>query len=1003
MSRAEFARRVGVSAVTIYRWELPDDAAEARRPRRSLRNRLHELAQELEVERRDEQLARTRLESAPLLPTSASAVASSAAASTTPFASSAPLGSTARFNSGGSSLEGAAFGARDLLTDDVGKNEFRALERQVLEQLFSARWDQAESVLMHILATPKSGEEERVLAQLGLAMVQVLGRNDARGAFSSLLPVLARATALPTAKAAYRAYAVASLVFSVADGRLFDPGRVRGHAALAERLPTKASDADTRVLVATGLLQSAMALGDVDSFGRRIGRMMGDLRQARQPVPRCMAGLMQAHAARFEGRLSDAISRYAQVVDVARESGFIAAEVGALAYLAQSKLDGAEIAAEAESLCERARSASMGARLASGMQDQLVSAVLAECRVRAGKLAAARDLLVSELSGERFSWPPSELVYGAIRAFGTDVELLQMLKSALARWQGSSVESSSREASRLVDGLLELANGEYATATLTFEVLARATRRGCARPWVTLYAHDLWYMAALLGRDVGAAESAWRHAERMQELLPSAWHGALLRWIRGVELLLADKDAEAVQQLETARATFQLARDQPMLARTQHALLIVAYRAGRATAAEVHESEEALDDKRCALPGLLSLDRIKASTDNGKGLREQMSEELPSALALSVPVSRLSMRGASQHAIMQELISVVSELCTQSVWLEELDASGRPTRMLAGRRATGAASRFEFGDGAGRRLNLGVGRELRAALSSMVRTVVTVASLALEVASLRSRAEPVALTEEIDHEDFEPIEGVVAESAAMRALLQDVRRFADSDATVLITGESGVGKEVIARAIHSASERGSRPFVTFNCSAVPHGLFEGQLFGHRKGAFTGATEAHSGVVRAAHGGTLFLDEIGDLPLDLQPKLLRFLENGEVLPLGATSPQRVDVRVIAATNRELAEMIRQGEFREDLFYRLQVVTLFIAPLRERKEDIIALIRAFMQDLIPEGTATPRISQDAMEALLAHRWPGNAREVRNVVARAVAFSPLPKVLTTEHLRV
>jgi transcriptional regulator with PAS, ATPase and Fis domain len=219
----------------------------------------------------------------------------------------------------------------------------------------------------------------------------------------------------------------------------------------------------------------------------------------------------------------------------------------------------------------------------------------------------------------------------------------------------------------------------------------------------------------------------------------------------------------------------------------------------------------------------------------------------------------------------------------------------------------------------------------------------------------------------------------------------------------LVTGESGTGKEVVARAVHELSARASGPYVVFNCASVPRDLFESQLFGHRKGAFTGAISDSPGVIRAADGGTLFLDEIGELPLDTQPKLLRFLENGEVLPLGEQKPRRVHVRVLAATHRDLGRLVREGRFREDLYYRLNVVPLHVPPLRQRQEDILALARVFLDRLAPDGSVAPELGSDAVSALTHHPWPGNVRELRNVIERAMAYTPVPAVLRAEHLRI
>jgi DNA-binding NtrC family response regulator len=274
----------------------------------------------------------------------------------------------------------------------------------------------------------------------------------------------------------------------------------------------------------------------------------------------------------------------------------------------------------------------------------------------------------------------------------------------------------------------------------------------------------------------------------------------------------------------------------------------------------------------------------------------------------------------------------------------------------------------------------------------------TVGGLALEVATLRNiglaRAEAGATDEDGG------VPGLVAASPSMRALRSEIARLAGSRATVVVQGESGTGKEVVARAIHDLSTRARMPYVTFNCAAVPRELFEGQLFGYRRGAFTGATQDHPGVLRAAEGGTIFLDEIGELPLDVQPKLLRFLENGEVFPLGDKRPQVVDVRVIAATHRDLAALTRERRFREDLYYRLQVIVLRVAPLRDRREDIAPLARHFLRHL--SGSETPPIlTSDALAKLNGYDWPGNVRELRNVLERALAYTPPPRVLQPEHL--
>ncbi len=225
----------------------------------------------------------------------------------------------------------------------------------------------------------------------------------------------------------------------------------------------------------------------------------------------------------------------------------------------------------------------------------------------------------------------------------------------------------------------------------------------------------------------------------------------------------------------------------------------------------------------------------------------------------------------------------------------------------------------------------------------------------------------------------------------MEDLLRQARLVAESDASVLIFGDSGTGKELLARAIHRASKRTDGPFVAVNCGAIPSELLESELFGHARGAFTGAVQAHRGLFPTADGGTLFLDEIGDMPLPLQVKLLRVLQEGEVRPLGATQPIQVDVRVISATHRDLEAQRAAGLFREDLYYRLNVVSLRLPPLAERREDIPVLATHFLRRLAERyRKPQPTLAPEAMALLIAAPWPGNVRQLLNLLEQAIALT-------------
>jgi DNA-binding NtrC family response regulator len=231
---------------------------------------------------------------------------------------------------------------------------------------------------------------------------------------------------------------------------------------------------------------------------------------------------------------------------------------------------------------------------------------------------------------------------------------------------------------------------------------------------------------------------------------------------------------------------------------------------------------------------------------------------------------------------------------------------------------------------------------------------------------------------------------MVAESARSRELLALIRRVAPSRATVLVQGESGTGKELVARLLHFWSDRVGRPFVAVNCKAFAEGVLESELFGHEKGAFTGALAARAGCFERAEGGTLFLDEIGEISPDFQAKLLRVLQESEVLRVGGSAPRRFDVRIVGATNRALRDEVAAGRFREDLFFRLNVIPMQLAPLRERREDVLPLAERFLARFAGDAGRTLRFGGDATAALLAHRWPGNVRELENAVERGVVLA-------------
>ena len=292
-------------------------------------------------------------------------------------------------------------------------------------------------------------------------------------------------------------------------------------------------------------------------------------------------------------------------------------------------------------------------------------------------------------------------------------------------------------------------------------------------------------------------------------------------------------------------------------------------------------------------------------------------------------------------------------------------------------------------------------RPFSGSASQRFRTLCAVLRQGFDLCAARER--PVEITGGVLERPLEPLlPGFVCASAAMQRVVEQIQRMQGNDLTVLITGEGGTGKDLVARAIHAGSPRRGNMFLPYNCTSATRELADSQLFGHRRGSFTGAIADQPGVLRTALGGTLFLDEVGDLPLDVQPKLLRFLEQGEVLPVGDTRPQRVDVRVVAATNADLEQRVADGKFREDLFYRLSVIRIHVPPLRERREEIPHLSTFFLREASERlGKPGVRLRPDTLDLFDQFSWPGNVRQLRNEVQRAVAMASPGGVISPDLL--
>jgi transcriptional regulator with PAS, ATPase and Fis domain len=469
---------------------------------------------------------------------------------------------------------------------------------------------------------------------------------------------------------------------------------------------------------------------------------------------------------------------------------------------------------------------------------------------------------------------------------------------------------------------------------------------------------------------------------------------------------------ESMETLDIVAST--LAQQPPdVFAHYERVLACTLAAAGYREAAVSHlQRARRLYESIRSMPGLLELSRRWEETTNAPVLGARSTEVAPpSQTSSSVDLARDVLQTATsllRHHNHPELLAreLVHLLIATDAVVEASALSlgpGKPQVVATGVDEAGAESTE-------RRLAVGIAGEQSVELHLAVRrdidaqaTVNAVAILLTTIQDLeRARAEReerISLWPSDD--DSEPAEHAVV-GGAMRGLMADAKRIGRTSASVLITGESGTGKDIVARALHRHSDRAAKPFVPFNCTAVPRDMLESHLFGHRRGSFTGADRDHPGLIGAARDGTLFLDEIGELSLELQPKLLRFLESREVCPIGASTPFTIDVRIIAATNADPEQQMQAGRFRADLFYRLNVIRLHIPPLRERRDEIPALVRHFVTQAADEfHKVGVRVSEDAMEHLLLCRWPGNIRQLQNEIRRMVALAEPNAVLTPADL--
>ncbi len=499
---------------------------------------------------------------------------------------------------------------------------------------------------------------------------------------------------------------------------------------------------------------------------------------------------------------------------------------------------------------------------------------------------------------------------------------------------------------------------------------------------------------------------------------PATW-GEFLR-IRGSVHERSNRPAAAHHDFAQSASVFDLLGERYHAALSNLALGRLAATAGNRSAAERYL------DHAAAIFGTLGAERDLEEVGAARALLNQA----PAILAMIPPhdADEAVIRRLVDAAILPELLA--RETATALVETIEADAAvvfvaapGGEVRVVAAAgcdidvaralaRAASQGSR-EYGEDLLLTESLGrdhdgpractivAARRLTEGATRRLRMFAAIARQGFELCGVRER--PVQAVEQINERPLEPLlPGFVCASAAMNRVVEQIQRLQGHDLTVLITGESGTGKDLVARAIHVGSPRRAAMFLPYNCTTTTRELADSQLFGHRRGSFTGAMTDQPGLIRSAGGGTLFLDEIGDLPLDIQPKLLRFLEQGEVMPVGETRPQAVDVRVLAATNADLEQRVAEGKFREDLYYRLSVIRIHVPPLRERRDEIPHLSTFFLREACDRlGKPDVQLAPATLDLFASYRWPGNVRQLRNEIQRAVAMSAPGGAVEPDHL--
>jgi DNA-binding NtrC family response regulator/tetratricopeptide (TPR) repeat protein len=811
--------------------------------------------------------------------------------------------------------------------------------------------------------------------------------------------------------------------------------RLHGRVAFARGEQSRAIALHNRALKQAEMAHDSRAIGLAHFYLGQCYRQVGDMAIVREHIAEAAAAL---HAAGDKRHLAMVHSlsavmlaqtgRYDEAVAALRQAERMASLLQADDVLATVYGNQANVALirhryeQALALAERAVNLHEGLGQGPGLSVAL--ATLGQICVRVGNLDRADKVLHRALdvrSAMQFH-ETTGAVYDTLAQMslmrGDYENAAEYLRQA-AEAYGAYGRNTSRWyewSLRVIGARLATRRGRPDEALAIADEIAKSTN---APPAETIEA-ELIAAEALLSAD--RVDEAERRLTQVESRLdprttPGAW-GEFLR-LRGDLRARQTRTTEAYHDIAQSSSVFELVGERYQAAVSQLALARLAARAGAKSTADRHYQYAAQVFQ--ALGATRDLEQVHSAMAMAQspGTGEYVGSPADADDAL---VRRLVDAAVLPDLLARELAATLLEAVTADATAVFVELPGDDVRLIAhagtdadDARAVARLAIQGAAYGAGvlilepigrehdgpRHVVLATARPLGHPLLRRVRMMAAVARQGFDLCGVRDR--PTATVDTTTERPLEPLlPGFLCASAAMIRVVDQIQRLQGNDLTVLVTGESGTGKELVARAIHVGSSRNAATFLPYNCTTTTRELADSQLFGHRRGSFTGAVSDQPGLIRTAAGGTLFLDEVGDLPLDVQPKLLRFLEQGEIMPVGENRPQPSDVRVLAATNADLEQRVAEGKFREDLYYRLSVIRIHVPPLRQRREEIPHLSTFFLREASERlGKPDMQLGSDVLDLFAQYWWPGNVRQLKNELQRAVAMAPAGGTIGPEHL--